>query len=450
MKRFLFLSIIILISCTQLLAQVQLTRAQEDTAAKAIAATPVKSALSYSALSQFIQTNVTTGANGGFNFKSTLFGLHDLFSGGGKDSLSNYYLTRTAFMQRNTQLSFGINKASTTGDQLSRITAGLTIAVVNHRDKSIVNFVTEAGLSGYIKKENGSILTANIIYTTQYIIVPIFNNNIQDKVTLNAALIAATQEQAQKLSLNANWTEDDIDAILNKLNISPTVISKVHTAFEADFSMIATNAAAYQDTTHKTKPDANYQKIADSVFKTTGASADAILTAITNNYNNLGKKIDMGALFTISLNPGYNVKTGLPDTTSLSLRYLVGLGNNIDKPWSIDLQATGVSLRDSTAARKVFGHNALKCSLGFDKVFMRDSQDNPLLEAEFQGEYDNVLSGKFAHEAQQTVTANLVTSIRVSKEFTLPLTLKYDPKNAQFLGFLSVQWNLENSNSTSK
>jgi hypothetical protein len=71
-----------------------------------ISNTPVKSGLSYEALTQFFQSSLSAGKNGGFDFKATAFGIKKLFSK--KDlQLSDYYLNKTNKAARNLEISFG-------------------------------------------------------------------------------------------------------------------------------------------------------------------------------------------------------------------------------------------------------------------------------------------------------------------------------------------------------
>ncbi len=409
-----------------------------------MAETPIKSNLSYSTISQFVQSNVTTGANGGLNFKSTIFGLHYLFSKG-NDSLSSYYLPHTA--GRNTEISLGLNKAGTTSDQFSLVTVGIKFAAINNRDKSFRNFAVEGNLLGDIVTLQDQAGYVKIVYTTKYIIDKIFTDHIKQKDQLDKALAGAEQIKDERLKTGGlhNWTNSDITSVLHPLGIDGAPADTILQEFARLYPAISRNNAAYssKDVVQKAKVDPEYKEIADAVFAAANTTYDDSFKAIQKKYDDFAKKVELGTLLTFSLNPGYNIQRKHWDTTTFAVRLLTGLGSNLNKPLNIDFQGNIVSLQDSSARPQNFYHNKMKLSLGLNKVIVTDKKDAPLLEGEFAGEYDRVLSHKYAHEKAEVFTANFMASVHLSKEFTLPLTLKYDPKHANLFGFLSVQWNLE-------
>jgi hypothetical protein len=413
----------------------------------AIKNTPAKTGLTYSSLSQFIQSTVTSGKNGGFSFKSSFFGLSYLF-GGKNDSLSSYYLSKTGWWQRNQELSVGVNKASSGNDQIALATVGYKVSVINHRDKSVVNFFADAVLSKGTDVADHSMAIADVIYTSD-VAVHFVKANFSG-ADLNKVLAAVDAKRKEKLAniQSAKWTTDDLETAItaSKVTITKQELKNLSHKFNDELKKGDGMIKAYTsaDNSNKTDDYKRFKAIADSIFKKYGYSYSELHKNLQKEYNAYAKKIEMGALFTLSFNPGYNFQYHHFDTTSFSARYLKGFGN-YKKPWNVDLQGTIVSLRDSSSAPKDFGHNKTKFSAGLNKVFAVDDKDNPLLEAEFAGEYDLVLNGRYAHERKQAVTANLVTSIHLSKEFTLPLTLKYDIKHPNLFGFVSVQWNLEDS-----
>jgi hypothetical protein len=413
----------------------------------AIKNTPAKTGLTYSSLSQFIQSTVTSGKNGGFSFKSSFFGLAYLFNGK-NDSLSRYYLSKTGKWQRNQELSLGINKTGSGNDQISLVTVGYKVSVINNRDKSEHNFFEDKVLSSGIDVADHSMAIADVIYTSD-VAVRFVKSNFSG-ADLNNVLTAVDAERKAKLAniQSAKWTTDDLEKAItaSKVAFSKQELTNLKNKFNEELKKGDGMIKAYTSADSSNKP-ADYKRfkaIADSIFKKYGYSYSELHKNLQKEYNAYAKKIETGALLTLSFNPGYNFQYNHFDTTSFSARYLKGFGN-YKKPWNVDLQGTIVSLRDSSSAPKDFGHNKGKISVGLNKVFAVDDKDNPLLESEFAGEYDLVLNGRYAHEQKQVVTANLVTSIHLSKEFTLPLTLKYDIKHPNVFGFISLQWNLEDS-----
>ena len=414
-----------------------------------LSGTPVSSGLTYSALSQYIQSTVTTGSNGGFNFKSSLFGLQYLFSGTKKDSLSGYYLSHTG--ARNQEISFGLNKASKTTDQLSTITVGYKIAI-NHRDKSIVNFEKmDTILSEGIDLAGHSLNIVADIYSTDLVIAIIKGGSLNEN-DLKMTLLAADKIKAANLkdATKPMWTKEDFKSIFQGTSIDTNGQDYKALEKKLDGELLQIGDLQNTYTAGKDIAGANkrYKIIADSIFSKLGFTYAQLHKNLQNEYTAIAKKIEMRSLTTFSINPGYNIQYHHADTSTVTFRYLKGFGNN-KKPWNIDFQTVLVSLRDSAATPSDFAHNKLKFILGFNKVFAVDDKANPLLESELAAEYDDVISGRYAHERMEVVTANLVTTIHLLKEFSLPLTLRYDIKKPTLFGFLSVQWNLQDSGKTS-
>lgn len=421
----------------------------------AISNSPVKATLTYSTLSQFIQATVTTGNNGGFNFKSSIFGLKYLFSGNNKDSLSGYYLTHKA--DRNQEISLGVNKVSKNTEQLSTITFGYKYALINNRDKSKVNFYKiYKDLKDGIDFADQSADITNIIYSTEIankLLKASFNND-----ELNRTLKAASKLELEKLKIptSTKLTTNDFETIIRikaKVIISNEDMLKLRKKFNDELDKINELNTEFKNNDQKntTKEYIRYKVIADSIVnKKYGYTYSELNKNLQNQYDLYAKKIDMGSLLTFGINPGYNIQHNHPDTSSITVRYLQGLGNNYRKPWDIDLQGIVVSLQDSSITPQNFTHNKYKLIAGIHKVFAVDDKDNPLLESEFAGEYNNVFSGRYFHERKEVVTLNLVISIHLSKEFALPITLKYDIKHPSLFGFLSIQWNLEDSGNNKK
>jgi hypothetical protein len=410
-----------------------------------LAQAPASTGLTNASLTQFLQSSVTSGTNGGFNFKTTIFGLKYLFSGTKKDSLSGYYLSHTS--DRNNEIDLGVNRVSKASDQLSTITFGYKIAI-NHRDKSIVNFAkADAELSKGIDLADNTVNVINDIYSSE-LVMEVLNSGSLAKDDLDKARAAVAKLTKEKIGdPNKNkWTDNEFESIFNGTNVDikggtfPTLKKKLNEGL----LQIPGLQNDYTDGKDSTASNKRYKTIADSVFHKLGYSYSDLHKNIQNEYNTYAKKIEMGSLTTFSLNPGYNVQSHHADTSTFTVRYLKGFGN-YKKPWNIDLQGVIVSLRDSAAVPKDFGHNKLKFIAGVNKVFAVDDKANPLLESELAAEYDDVVTSRFAHETKEVFTGNLTTTIHLSKEFSLPLTLKYDVKNPTLFGFLAVQWNLQDS-----
>jgi hypothetical protein len=143
---------------------------------------PAKTGLSYEALTKFYQSTVTTGENGGFDFKSSLFGIHKLFAGR-RLELSSYYTSITGTAQRNTELSIGIMRNGSS--DYTAVSGGLKYAIINKRDKSKANFFKQM-------QDDLKMPGAN------------FNRAVQREFALILATSDTTRRKAERLAFQAS------------------------------------------------------------------------------------------------------------------------------------------------------------------------------------------------------------------------------------------------------
>jgi hypothetical protein len=147
----------------------------------AIANTPAKSGLSYEALTQFFQANLSTGASGGYDFKATLFALKKFFS---KDSLNASAIYLQQYYPRNLEFALGLHKSSS--GSYSLLTSGFKLAIVNNRDKSTVNFAAE---------DRGALSAAiDMVTGAEYEAFRQYNDQIENEPEKRKELAASTEK----------------------------------------------------------------------------------------------------------------------------------------------------------------------------------------------------------------------------------------------------------------
>lgn len=355
-----------------------------------ISNTPVKSGLSYEALTQFFQSSLSAGKNGGFDFKATAFGIKKLFSK--KDlQLSDYYLNKTNKAARNLEISFGAHKGNN-GD-LNILLAGFKYAIINHRSKSDHNFTDYPELNKDLKNVNNVISIATSLYQTE---INSIKNNNNIKQTL----------------------QNQFDLSLKNYNSSQNV---------------------------NTLP-ARVQVIMDSIIDKNfnGQSTTDFFARPQKTYDEIAKKIDTKDLLTFSFNPGYDSKNSHFDTTFFLLQYLKGFGD-YKKPWNFDGQLKNQFSHDSTGARKNLSRSIGIGSIGLNKILINDEKLNPIIEFELAVEDDYIFNGSYKNEDQNKFFFNTILRVHVSNQISLPISLKYDLKQSNVFGFFRVDWNLENS-----
>jgi hypothetical protein len=371
MKKWIQVALLLLIAAV--------ARSQSAVDAGSIANTPARSGISYDALTQFLQANVSTGAGGGYNFKATLFTIQSAFS---KDSLnaSSIYLKKKAV--RNLELGIGINKGSDGNYDL--MMASFKYALINKRDRSETNFL-----------------------------------QVDKVLEMDVRLMTEARHKARL----------DYFALIKDDEVKKAELGKADESFKKS-----------GDIKDYPKP---MQDLYVKNLKEKGIKDPLSLVQTTKDaYDKVGKQIDKRGLLTFTVAPGYDWNHSRFDTTSASLEYLIGFGN-YKKPWNIDANAKGVLEYDSTSSGKNLSRSLGTVSLGLNKVLICDSKLNPILEWGLALEYDHFFNGVYKSEEKDQRKLVSTLRIHLSKEISIPIVLKYDLNKPNLFGIFRLTWNLE-------
>lgn len=146
-------------------------------------------------------------------------------------------------------------------------------------------------------------------------------------------------------------------------------------------------------------------------------------------------KVDSKALWTIAADGSANTD-GKFSKCSVSSVYLKGIDKSGDH---IDIRGT-FTYDDNTLVnmpRTTFNGKA-----GLNFVLSKTKAENvSYFEFKALGEYNKIYKNVLPDEDDETITANAELRIRLAKDFWIPITVKYDIDNANFLGFLNLTYN---------
>jgi hypothetical protein len=115
-------------------------------------------------------------------------------------------------------------------------------------------------------------------------------------------------------------------------------------------------------------------------------------------------------------------------------------GNDVDFDWVI--KANLMIQDDSTRMARDLTRNLLNAEGGFNLVF-RNKVAISTFELKLAAAYEKIFSGKYAWEQDKLFTLNGTARIRISKDLTIPMTIKYDPEHSNVLGVLSITSNFD-------
>ena len=376
------------------------TNAQNDVYKKLFEETQSKKqSISTELLSDVLQAAIANGivstSESTIKLKSTIFKLHELV-----DSdvvIDSNYIKRK--FQRNFEL--GINTFLKDNSKINGVGASLKYAIVNNRD---ITVFSNSSASKNILEFQTKILNATLAALSDKVV------EIQNDVT-----ISQTKKDEGKSLINQARSNPD-EAIISK------IIGFVN---------------------ENTKTD----KISSKDYLNKFVSQ---VDNIKSAYTELENEIRKGALLTIVTSSNY--KENKWDSISFGVEFLKGLGNKKDeeKPW--DLYAGAFyDFKTNDAFKEALKRRAFTAKFGINKVLFRNRESgNSFLELLGSAEYRNIIDGKLDGEDRNFVFADFTLSIRVGKTLFIPVEIKYDPINANVLGFLTIKWDFISSVSKSK
>lgn len=405
--------------------------AQQSGAADIPKEPPPKTGLSYDVFSKYIQSNLTSGKDGGFDFKTTILGLKKVFS---KTNFNNsdYYNSPSGWFTRNMELNFGVHKPKN-GDDYNLLNGGFKFALINHRELSSYNAAPE---DSYLK---------DLVTSTQNEAISLYHDELKNRDSINLKNIETLQKQL--ISGKDNIGKEFTDSIIRLKTDSLKLLRSDSIEIKRLKKELSDSTGPDADGNVKS-PLKQVLAIMDTIiFRKSGTvftSAKAVVDSIHKNYDAKQKKIAQKGLLTFAGSSGYDWTNKQAGSSFVQLEYLKGLGN-YEKPWQIDIKTLVKWDKDTLASKSNLNRHLWTSSLSCNKVFATTKDNNPLIEIESAFQYDYIPDNVqlYKNEKNSTVSAIATLRIHLSKELTVPLSVKYDINNPNLLGIFRLQWNLE-------
>lgn len=143
---------------------------------------------------------------------------------------------------------------------------------------------------------------------------------------------------------------------------------------------------------------------------------------------------------------GYtDFKEALPTQSEIGFQYVKGFDTSLDNPsrWQFDIKSYLALRQDSTAEKRNLDRSSIISKVGVNRILiMNPDGKQSFMEAKFDIGNEFRTGNLFKDEDKNTFYGEASLRIRVSSQFWVPLTLKYDIDNATAFGFLKVVWNI--------
>jgi len=348
-------------------------------------------------LAEVLQASINNGiissTNSNLNVKTTIYGIRKILDSSVQVD-TNY---RNQTFNRNFEVGLGLNITSS-NSSISGFSTSLKYAIINNRDLSIY---TSKKLKSKISDLDMRIYSLVKMDTLAEVIEKAHREgklNNQDYTVITDAL--------------RNFTNSQSDGSVSPQKATATLKSALLPFISSEKFYIDTAFFSY----------ALVQRV---IF-------DSLSNAIV-------QQIKKGSLLTLSFNSNYQNKSW--DSLTYKLEYIKGLGWQKDssKPWDIYVGAF-YSMKQDTISKQALKREVITGKLGLNKVLATKSDGSSFLEVLGAAEYDYISKGLYPSEKTSTLVADFTFTIRLAKSIFLPFELKYDPKNGNLFGFLSVKW----------
>ncbi len=198
--------------------------------------------------------------------------------------------------------------------------------------------------------------------------------------------------------------------------------------------------------------DADAKALVQKIIKDEGLTKiDALVTkdanvsfkkVINEGYEAVKKSFQSKPLLTLSISDTTYKDQFMFSNVLVKLEYLQGFGDS--KPganWEFNIPATVNFVNDTLQAGRDLKRSIFRIEPGINLVIRNSDAEHSFFEMKFSGEYNHVFSGLYAGEKKDRLTFNGTVRVRIINDIWIPLQFKYDPKNGNVLGFLSVKFN---------
>lgn len=335
-------------------------------------------------LTSFFQlaANDLTGNNKEFKFSSSIFAL--MLKSNPSLNMDKRYFTKSSFARR-TEINWAIKLDS--NYKFNGASFGAKWAFVNKRDLAVSKaFISEAG----------TVLAKDF--------------NIHKRII---QLISATEDTTTR-QLTAELRE-----------IIKDTTGKAYSKMSPELKII-------------------YMQAVSEFNKNNGIPAESFYAAARASFDNLKKGYANKPIIV----GGFDLKTFkdqfLFSDISLYIDGSGGIFQTSSNEFDIDLVGKLVYTiqDDSTKPVRDLTRNLLHGEAGFNLVF-RNKVAQSVFEIKLTAGYDNVFSGRYAGEDEKLFTLNGTARIHITKDISIPMTIKYDPDHSNVLGLLSVTTNFD-------
>lgn len=359
-------------------------------------------------------------------------------------SYSQQSVSRTDSLNISSSLTNGINNQKTANSQdiLSNIFR-TSITNLLGKSKSFQFNTTLYGLDSFFNKNNRS--NVDTLYRKQKSARNI-QINLSVKADSNSNKIASFSVGATIAVINKrNITTSDFSSIIAKFKTLEKLRKNINIQIAAKNPGIISEL---QDSWSKYDISHDYKDLDSHIIealekRSTAEKLFLQRDSIHIEYQRITAINAEKPLLTIAPNYAYN-RISKQSAFSVNASFLDGIGNPVNrKPWELEAKASLSIEGDSTIIEPNYNNKPFTISVGINKVLRQDNNRASTLELKGFFEYNEQLGNVSSENVAGKVTFNSTLRVKLYKSIWLPLTLSYDVKHSNILGFLSLTANID-------
>lgn len=335
-----------------------------------------------------------------FTFSSSFFGIDSIFRT--SDEPLGYERERKL-----RQKSVNIDLTADSNNSITKISGGLTVTLINKRDIS--------------KKLDDADLTK--LYSMGKFLAAL-KQEINKHIAANHA-----QEfgiDSIKIEIQKSWTAADRKNDFSDLH--PFIIEALRAGI-ADRIISAGEVTGF------------YSDVEIKEFVISVAEGKDLYHAL---YIDIAEKYSTKPLWTFSPKFTYDRinKQGL---YSFESNLVFGLTKKASKrPWEFEVKSMLKIENDSSVSKTNYRYKPFSVSIGLNKILLRNEEKESKMELKFFTQYDYQFGSVPMGQQTGLFTLNSTFRVNLFQSLWLPVSLKYDPENHNFLGVFSITANIGN------
>jgi hypothetical protein len=346
-----------------------------------------------------------------FSFSSSFFGIDSIFRSKKAEPLS---FCRERSLRNH---SFDITVEGDSSNNITKIGGGFTFTLINKKDIEC----KKVQQKDFARLKNDMNLFAEITKSATLRA----EGDINSDASLNSS-----EKMNLKKAMNDSWNEADQKHDYSLLH------SRIINALKFIQGDATTKIALVQ----KIPAEKNSLVTQEDFDKFIGGYIDG-KDVFQEDFEYVAEKYARKPLLTFSPNIVYD-RVNKQSVFSFASNFTAGIGKVGKKPWEVEIKSLFKVENDTSIKKTNYDNKLLSVSAGVNKVLLQNSEKESRMEFKFFSQYDYQFGNLAMGSHRSIFTLNTTLRINVFKSLWLPITLKYDPYNHNFLGLFSLTANL--------